>query len=207
MSFNVGIFLFPEIEVLDFAGPYEVFTTATRVAAREGILLPPIFNVYAIAENIEPVTARAGLKFIPDFQLNMHPGLDVLIIPGGVVAAEMEKPYVHDWISRTANSTAITSSVCTGAFLLAKAGVLTTHNVTTHWEDQNDLKNMFPSLNVISDVRWVDEGSVVTSAGISAGIDMSLHLIERLTSLSLAERTATQMEFEWSRNGISNLHN
>ncbi|MEN0035957.1 MAG: DJ-1/PfpI family protein [Cellvibrio sp.] len=207
MSFNIGIFLFPEIEVLDFAGPYEVFTTATRVAAREGTLLPPIFNVYAIAESLEPVTARAGLKFIPDFQLNTHPGLDVLIIPGGVVNAEMQKPYVQDWISRTASSTAITASVCTGAFLLAKAGLLTTHKVTTHWEDQNDLKNMFPSLDVISDVRWVDEGSVVTSAGISAGIDMSLHLIERFAGLPLAERTAKQMEFEWTRNGISSLHN
>lgn len=203
MSINVGIFLFPEIEVLDFTGPYEVFTTATRVAAKEGALLPPIFNVFAIAEHLDPVTARAGLKFIPDFQLNTHPALDLLIIPGGVVTAEMEKPYVHDWISRTASSTQITASVCTGAFLLAKAGMLTTHKVTTHWEDQVDLKNAFPALDVISGVRWVDEGAIVTSAGISAGIDMSLHLVARLAGITLAGRTAKQMEFEWTRNQIS----
>jgi transcriptional regulator GlxA family with amidase domain len=202
MSINVGIFLFPEIEVLDFAGPYEVFTTASRVAVREGTLWPTNFNVFAIAENLDPVTARAGLKFIPDFQLNTHPALDLLIIPGGVVTAEMEKPHVQDWIHRTASSARITASVCTGAFLLAQAGVLTKHKATTHWEDQTDLKNAFPALDVISDVRWVDEGAVVTSAGISAGIDMCLHLVSRLADFALAERTAKQMEFSWVRNGI-----
>jgi transcriptional regulator GlxA family with amidase domain len=202
MTFNIGIFLFTEVEVLDFAGPYEVFTTATRVAAREAIALPPVFNVFAIAENLDPVRARAGLKFVPDFLLDTHPSLDVLIIPGGVVTTEMEKPQVENWIFNTAGSTAITASVCTGAFLLAKAGVLTTQKVTTHWEDQDDLKHMFPSLDVINDVRWMDEGAIVTSAGISAGIDMSLHIVERLAGLSLAERTARQMEFEWMRHGL-----
>lgn len=203
MNFNVGIFLFPEIEVLDFAGPYEVFTTATRVAERTNTALPPIFNVCAIAENSAPVRARAGLHFVPDFQFNNHPSLDVLIIPGGVVAAEMEKPQVQEWINHAAAPTQITASVCTGAFLLAKAGLLSNHKVTTHWEDQVDLKNMFPALEVIADVRWVDEGALVTSAGISAGIDMSLHLVSRLGDLSLAERTARQMEFEWTRNAGS----
>jgi transcriptional regulator GlxA family with amidase domain len=109
---------------------------------------------------------------------------------------------VQDWINRAASYTQITASVCTGAFLLAKAGVLTTQRVTTHWEDQDDLKSAFPSLDVISNVRWVDEGSVVTSAGISAGIDMSLHLVSRIAGLSLAERTARQMEFDWTRDGM-----
>jgi transcriptional regulator GlxA family with amidase domain len=202
MNYNVGIFLFPEIEVLDFAGPYEVFTTATRVAARENIVDTPVFNVYAIAEKPDPVRARAGLKFVPDFHFNSHPSLDLLIIPGGVVTAELEKPQVHDWINRAASCTQVTASVCTGAFLLAKAGLLTTHKVTTHWEDQDDLKNAFPALDVISNVRWVDEGSVVTSAGISAGIDMSLHLVSRIAGLSLTERTARQMEFDWTRDGV-----
>lgn len=206
MTFNVGIFLFPEIEVLDFAGPYEVFTTATRVAARQHIMLPPVFNVFAIAENLDPVRARAGLNFVPDFQLGTHPSLDVLIVPGGVVTVEMEKPQVQNWIFNTAGSTAITASVCTGAFLLAKAGVLTTQKVTTHWEDQQDLKNMFPNLDVVNNVRWVDEGAIVTSAGISAGIDMSLHLVARLGGIQLAELTAKQMEFEWVRNGFTTAH-
>lgn len=199
---NVGIFLFPEIEVLDFAGPYEVFTTATRVAARQNPQQEPAFSVFSIAETSAAVRARAGLQFVPDFLIDAHPPIDLLIIPGGVVSAELEKPIILDWINRIANSTLITASVCTGAFLLAKAGVLSAHIATTHWEDIDDLKNAFPSLTVIDNVRWVDEGSVVTSAGISAGIDMSLHLVERIAGMPVAERTARQMEFEWSRNGI-----
>lgn len=199
---NVGIFLFSEIEVLDFAGPFEVFTTATRVAARQNPQHEPVFSVFSIAETQQTVRARAGLQFVPDFSFDAHPPIDLLIIPGGVVSAELAKPDVIDWISRSVVSATITASVCTGAFLLAKAGVLSSQQATTHWEDIDDLKNAFPSLDVINDVRWVDEGSVVTSAGISAGIDMSLHLVSRIAGIQLAERTARQMEFEWTRNGI-----
>lgn len=200
--YNIGIFLFPEIEVLDFAGPYEVFTTATRVAARQNPQQEPVFSVFSIAETQQPVRARAGLQFVPDFLIDAHPPIDLLIVPGGVVNAELEKLNVIDWIGRSATSTTITASICTGAFLLAKAGVLSSHKATTHWEDIDDLKNAFPSLNVIANVRWVDEGSVVTSAGISAGIDMSLHLVSRIVGMQLAERTARQMEFDWTRDGI-----
>ncbi|RMU72604.1 ThiJ/PfpI protein [Pseudomonas syringae pv. aptata] len=92
------------------------------------------------------------------------------------------------------------AAVCTGAFLLARTGKLAGKQVTTHWEDIDDLKEMFPSVDVLSTLRWVDEGSFVTSAGISAGIDMSLHLVERLHSRELAERTALQMDFDWTEN-------
>lgn len=198
MTHNVGIFLFPEIEVLDFAGPYEVFTTAARVLARQNSSLAPAFNVFSIAEKSAPVRARAGLQFVPDAVFGQHLELDLLIIPGGVVTAEMEKPAVISWIKSTAASTTITASVCTGAFLLAKSGVITFHKVTTHWEDIPDLQQAFPTLNVVSNTRWVDEGSVVTSAGISAGIDMSLHLVARFFDTPLAERTARQMEYDWN---------
>lgn len=203
MTCNVGIYLFPEIEVLDFAGPYEVFTTATRVAARQNPDSSLAFNVFAIAENLNPVRARAGLQFVPDFTLNTHPKIDLLVIPGGVISAELEKSEVINWISRVAVSTQITASVCTGAFLLAKAKVLSSHKATTHWEDVDDLQHAFPLLNLITNVRWVDEGAVVTSAGISAGIDMSLHLVGRIGGVPLAERTAQQMEFEWTRDGLN----
>lgn len=202
MKCNVGIFLFPEIEVLDFAGPYEVFTTATRVAARQNPQYEPVFSVFSIAETPQAVGARAGLQFVPDFSFDTHPAIDLLIIPGGVVNAELEKPQVIDWIKRSANTATITASVCTGAFLLAKARVLSSHTATTHWEDIDDLQNAFPALNVIANKRWVDEGSVVTSAGISAGIDMSLHLVSRIAGMPLAERTARQMEFEWTCDGV-----
>jgi len=94
----------------------------------------------------------------------------------------------------------LTASVCTGAFLLAQAKVITSQVVTTHWEDIESLKNDYPSLNVVDNVRWVDEGNIVTSAGISAGIDMSLHLIAKLKNYKLAKQTAKQMQFDWSEN-------
>ena len=199
MTHNVGIFLFPEIEVLDFAGPYEVFTTASRVLARKNSSLGPAFHVFSVAETSAPVRARAGLQFIPDAIFGRHPAIDLLIIPGGVVTEEMEKHPVIDWIKSQAASATVTASVCTGAFLLAKAGVISNHKVTTHWEDIPDLQHAFPELNVVSNTRWVDEGAVVTSAGISAGIDMSLHLVSRFFGEPLAEGTARQMEYGWNR--------
>ncbi|MBO9483279.1 DJ-1/PfpI family protein [Salinisphaera sp. G21_0] len=112
----------------------------------------------------------------------------------------MDKPGVLQWIYSQGQQTRLNASVCTGAFLMAAAGLLSNQqNITTHWEDIPDLQTQFPDLNVISNVRWVDEGSVITSAGISAGIDMSLHIVSRLHSEVLAEKTARQMDFDWQK--------
>lgn len=200
MSIHVGIFLFPDVEALDFAGPYEVFTTANRVAKKMGLVTTDIFKVFSVAASLKPVTMRAGMTVIPDLAFEHARDIDVLIVPGGVVNAEMQKPEVIDWIQRTSAQAQLTASVCTGAFLLATANVLISHNVTTHWEDIADLRQQFPQLNVVENTRWVDEGNIVTSAGISAGIDMSLHLIEKLAGRSLAMATARQMEFDWQEN-------
>jgi transcriptional regulator GlxA family with amidase domain len=129
--------------------------------------------------------------------------VDCLVVPGGVVTAELGKPDVVAWIARAAKQTRITASVCTGAFLLAKAGLLDGLSVTTHWEDMAELREMFPALDVVEGPRWCDAGALVTSAGISAGIDMSLHLVRRLHGAALATRTARQMDFDWLDNGLS----
>lgn len=200
MSLNIGIYVFDDVEVLDFAGPYEVFTTATRMHGRNNGGDQPLFNVFTIGRNREPVCARAGLKIEPDFTLQDHPHLDCLIVPGGVVNAELEKDDVIQWIGEQSHPCRIVAAVCTGAFLIARTGKLDGLQVTTHWEDIGDLKEMFPALEVLSTLRWVDQGAFVTSAGISAGIDMSLHLVERLHSRVLAERTALQMDFDWTEN-------
>ena len=197
MITTIGIYLFPEIEVLDFAGPYEVFTTASRVAGRQSPGTEPAFSVFSVSAAGDPVRARAGLQIVPDFTFAGHPHIDLLVIPGGVVTGEMEKSEVCRWISTTAASSALTASVCTGVFLLARAGVVASHRVTTHWEDIAELRSLFPGLDVVGDVRWVDEGAIVTSAGISAGIDMSLHLVERIAGRDLAAATARQMDFDW----------
>ena len=194
---RVGIYLFDEIEALDFAGPYEVFTTASRVARKLWPEQPAPFEVCAVARDAQPRRARAGLRLLPDHTLSDHPPLDVLVVPGGVVTAEMQQPGLMAWIATQAASCELTVSVCTGAFLLAQAGVLRTHRATTHWEDLDDLRQQFPQLQVLDGVRWVDEGRVITSAGISAGIDMSLHVVSRLVNPQLARATARQMDYSW----------
>lgn len=201
MTIKVGIFVFPEVEVLDFAGPYEVFTTASRVFGRAHPGGEPPFMAFTVGSSTTTIKARAGLPVLPEYGFSGHPAIDLLIVPGGVVTAVLAKPAVGDWISRVAAGAQITASVCTGAFLLAKAGLLDGRRATTHWEDLAELRSDFPALRVIDDQRWVDEGRVVTAGGISAGIDMSLHLVERLAGRELALQTARQMEFRWAENG------
>jgi len=194
---TVGIYLFDDVEVLDFAGPFEVFSTASRVHSRLDPQSPVLFEVVTIADDKRIVCARGGLKVLPDVEITAHPHLDVLVIPGGIVTAELKRKQIIEWIARTASKTQITTSVCTGAFLLGQAGLLKGKRATTHWEDIDDLRSMFPEIDVQAEARWVDNGQIVTSAGISAGIDMSLHLVSRLESQELAVKTARQMEFEW----------
>jgi putative intracellular protease/amidase len=200
MQLSVGIFVFDNIEVLDFAGPYEVFTTASRVSRKLYPERPEPFQVSLVGVGAKPVRARAGLQVQPDHGYDDHPPIDVLIVPGGVVTAALADAATVAWIGKAAASAQLTASVCTGAFLLARAGLLDGKAVTTHWEDIDDLTAMFPGLDVRTGVRWVDEGEIVSSAGISAGIDMSLHLVERLAGRALAEATARQMEFDWTEN-------
>ena len=192
---NIGIYIYDDAEVLDFSGPFEVFTTASRLYKES-----TAFDVYLIGETGDIVTARAGYKVIPHCGIENHPPLDVLIVVGGVHTQEMTKPNVLRWLRAQAETAKIVASVCTGAFLLAQAGVLENQKVTTHWEDIAGLRIQFPQLHVIEGVRWVDEGDRLTSGGISAGIDMCLHLVGRLHSQKLAEKTALQMEFSWTKN-------
>jgi transcriptional regulator GlxA family with amidase domain len=197
MTRSVGIFLFYDVEVLDFAGPFEVFSTASRVKQRLEPDSPEPFKVRTVGRNTRGVAARGNLMVVPFDDFEIHDPIDVLLVPGGIVTEELERQDTIEWITKVAKTAEITASVCTGAFLLAKAGLLDGKTVTTHWEDIGDLRAMFPSLTVKENVRWVDEGNIITSAGISAGIDMSLHIVARLEGEELAVKTARQMEFDW----------
>ena len=197
MPLNVGIYLYDEVEVLDFAGPFEVFSTASRVRSRLEPASPQLFNVFTIGRDDGPIQARGNLNVLPTFSLADHPSIDLLIVPGGVVTAELEKQDVIQWIQQTAGQASLTASVCTGAFLLAQAGLLQGKTVTTHWEDLADLQTMFSELTVQAEQRWIEQGNLITSAGISAGIDMSLHLVSLLVDHELALKTARQMEYDW----------
>ncbi len=199
MTINVGIYLFNRVEVLDFAGPFEVFSTASRVKLRLDQDADEPFKVFTISETGQNIHARGGLEVKPNYHFNNHPNINLLIIPGGVVTEEINKEDVIEWIINKSAMPGIVASVCTGAFLLAKAGLLSCKSATTHWEDITDFKSMFPDLNVIENKRWIDEGQIVTSAGISAGIDMSLHLVSRIEGDDLAVKTAKQMEFDWTK--------
>ncbi|MDH5432771.1 MAG: DJ-1/PfpI family protein [Gammaproteobacteria bacterium] len=189
---NIGIYIYNNAEVLDFSGPFEVFSTASRLSKPADF-----FKVFLIAESKEQVKARGNYLVFPHYDIHNHPQLDVLIVVGGVHTEEMNKQSVLDWIKHQSKLIQLTASVCTGAFLLAKADVINNQTVTTHWEDIADLKNSFPDLNIEEKRRWIDEGDIVTSGGISAGIDMSLHLVSKLYSEELAEQTAKQMEYRW----------
>lgn len=197
-TLRVAILVFDDVEALDLGGPYEVFTTASRMHARLSPGAPALFTVQCVAAHDTPVRARAGLRVVPDADFaTAHPA-DLLIVPGGMVDAAAACEATRAWVAHHAGYARITASVCTGVFILAAAGVVTDHAVTTHWEDVEDLRRRHPRLQVRENVRWVDQGRIVTSAGISAGIDMSLHLVARLAGAALAERTARQMDTPWN---------
>jgi len=195
---QIAILVFDDVEALDLGGPYEVFTTAARMQQRlhSGAAAP--FAVQCVARSLAPVRARAGLRVLPDADFATAAAPDVLIVPGGVVDAAAACPDTLAWVAEASRGARITASVCTGAFILAAAGVLADGPATTHWEDIADLRARFPALAVQENVRWVDRGVLVTSAGISAGIDMSLHLVSRLAGQALSQRTARQMDTPWN---------
>jgi len=198
---NVGIYVFDDVEVLDFAGPFEVFSTASRIFGRAQPGAEPPFEVFTVGASQRPATARGGLVVQPRYSFADHPKIDVLLMPGGVVAAELERPRVIAWVATRAATAELAASVCTGAFFLARAGLLKGKSATTHWEDVADLRAKAPSTRVVQGVRWFEDGAVITSAGISAGLDMSLHIVARLAGQDLAVRTARQMDYEWRDGG------
>jgi len=197
MAITVGILLFPDVEVLDFAGPYEVFSVAARVATKVLGFDGPPFRVVTVAEGQKTLVARHGLRVAPDYGFEDAPAIDVLIVPGGIVTEPMNNLLTLAWLKRESARVAITAAICTGAFLLGSVGVLDGLTATTHWEDIDEMRRMFPKVTVFEGLPYVDEGPVVTSAGISAGISMSLHLVERLIGLQTARLTARQMQYDW----------
>ncbi|MFZ2989844.1 DJ-1/PfpI family protein [Ideonella sp.] len=196
------LLMFDEVELLDFAGPYEVFTTANRMhrrmAAEQGLADPdPLFKLHTASPTGGPVCARAGLQLTPDHALALAPPSDWLVVPGGVVDALLTDSALLSTLALRGQHAACVASVCTGALVLAAAGLLRAAPATTHWEDLADLATRHPDLQVLDGPRWVDNGRVVTSAGIAAGIDMCLHLVARHAGAALAQRTARQMNTPW----------
>ncbi len=190
MRRNVALLLFDEVEVLDFAGPFEVFAVTDELAGHA------VFNVYTVAENIGTIRARNGLKVIPDYSRENCPAPQVLIVPGGYgTRALLHKPALLEWVRQRAGRAELVLSVCTGALVLGQAGLLDGLRATTHHECLDLLRTTAPRAEVVATERFVDEGRIVTAAGISAGIDASLHVVSRLIGAEAADRTARCMEY------------
>ncbi|MDM5233155.1 DJ-1/PfpI family protein [Lysinibacillus pakistanensis] len=191
-QWRVGIFLFDDVEVLDFAGPFEVFSVTEIENGQQP------FVVETVSEKGNLVIATNGLKVQPDYSFDNVPRFDILIIPGGLGAREREmyNDNVINWITNQMKTVQLMTSVCTGALLLAKAGLLNGKMATTHWASLERLKIEFPQVEVQREVKFVDEGNVITSGGISAGINMSFHIVKRLLGSEVAQNTAKIMEYE-----------
>ena len=193
---NIGILIFDDVEVLDFCGPFEVFTGAAVLAQRAN--KEPSLTVFTLAERADgqPIRCVGGLRVQPEYSLDNHPPIDLLVVPGGWgTQREMENSRLIDWIRAQAAQAQFTTSVCTGTFLLGRAGLLDGHKVTTHWGSIERLRASLPDVTVLEHIRYVDEGTIATSAGVSAGIDMALHLVARLYGDDLARQTARRMEY------------
>jgi len=195
---NVGILIFDDVEVLDFCGPFEVFSLASKPGQRT---YPEnaMFKVHTVAETSDPIRTIGGMQVTPTCTIDDHPAFEILVVPGGYGTRAIEdgKPRVIDWIARQRAQAPVTTSVCTGAFLLAKAGLFDGHRATTHWGAIESLRRSHPEITVLDDIRVVDEGEIVTSAGASAGIDMALHVVSRLHGRETAVNTAREMEYRW----------
>ncbi|HEU5382806.1 MAG TPA: DJ-1/PfpI family protein [Ktedonobacteraceae bacterium] len=193
---TVGILIFDEVEVLDFCGPFEVFSVARPVEPEKQGDEHCLFRVVTIAERDQIVTCRGGLLVQPHATIEQHPPLDILVVPGGQgTRRERHNARVLDWIGQQDQQTQLTTSVCTGAFLLAERGLLNGRRATTHWASIAWMRETYPALEMLADQRVVDEGHIITSAGVSAGIDMSLHVVERLYGAEVARWTARRMEY------------
>ncbi|MFT4605066.1 MAG: transcriptional regulator GlxA family with amidase domain [Thalassolituus oleivorans] len=194
---NVGILLFEEVEVLDFAGPYEVFSR-TRIEpgiqSRRTEESAP-FRVFTVAASLDPVAATGGLRVIPDFDFATAPAIELLVVPGGFgTRALLGDAGTLDWIRKAAGIATRVTSVCTGSLLLAQAGLLAGRRATTHWGALALLAEVDPSITVESDLRVVDDG-IVSSAGVSAGIDMAFSVVESLMGKAVADETARYMDY------------
>jgi transcriptional regulator GlxA family with amidase domain len=196
-TLHVGILVFPDVEVLDFAGPFEVFSVTSRIAGKViGVDAP--FAVSLVGASGAAVPARHGMGVVPHFGFHNAPALDLLIVPGGIVEQPLADPATLAWIARQHDGAALTASVCTGAFLLAKLGLLDGLAATTHWADIASLRASHPAVEVRENTQYVDQGRIVTAAGISAGIGMSLHLVARILGENMAVATARRMEYDWA---------
>lgn len=186
---TMGILLFPEVEELDFAGPFEVLSYVNK-------LIPASVEVKIIAETLEPVKCYNGLRVLPDMTIEECPQLDILVIPGGQGRKTATKNIpLLDFIKRQHEGTIYTCSVCTGAFLLAEAGLLFGKKATTYHTAFGEL-DAFPNVTV-SNAKVVQDGKVITGGGVSSGLELGFHVVQLLFGRLIAQEVARRIEYNW----------
>lgn len=188
---NVGIVVFDDVELLDFAGPLEVFSVVGRWEDTKPMA------VYTVAESDGLITTRNGCRLCPACTFRNPPQPEVLVVPGGLgTRREMNNPIMVDWVREMAEAAEIVLSVCTGSLILAKAGLLDGLKATTHHLALDLLAEVAPRTEILPRERVIDNGKIITSAGISAGIDAALHVVARLYGDETARQTADYMEYD-----------
>lgn len=215
-QWNVGILLYDEVDVLDYAGPFEAFSLTVYEDKQVETLLTKGLNneerpfiVKMISQDGEMICSHNGLKIQPDFSFdNLGGKFDILIVPGGPLRAVKkitENREVINWIEEFYKAGGLIASVCSGAILLAEAGILSGKRATTHHLAIDYMKAAYPDIEVLSNVRFVDQGDILTSAGVSAGIDLTLHIIDQLMGEETAKRTAATEEYpyDWKSQGVN----
>jgi transcriptional regulator GlxA family with amidase domain len=192
---NIGILIFENIELLDFVGPFEVFSVANEL---NGLKL---CNTFTISETNEPIKSVNGLKIIPDYSVKNCPEIDVLVIPGGIGTKKLlDNKELLDWIYHKYKKSEITFSICSGARILGKLGLLDSKEFITHHEVIDDVLEIAPKSIINNGKRFIDNGKIMTSAGITAGIDLSLYIIEKLYSKTHMIDIINYMEYgDWNK--------
>src|SRR5690242_11487777 len=186
---NVAILIFDGVQMIDYTGPYEAFGGVMGNDAQ--------FKVYTVAEKPNAIKTNSGMTINPQFSFENVPQSDIVVIPGGITRGVLSSPTMLKWVQDEAQKAEITMSVCTGAFILAKAGLLDGLEATTTSGHTEGLKQWAPKARVVDDKRFVDAGRIVTTAGGTSSIDGALHVIERVFGKGTAQMTALNMEYDW----------
>jgi putative intracellular protease/amidase len=187
---TVAILIFPGVQIIDYTGPYEVLGHAS-------VNGQPAFRIYTVSETTDPITTAMGMSVNPGFAFARAPRADVLVVPGGGVDPYLDNPAYLRWLRESAKDAEVVLSVCNGAFFLAKAGLLDGLEATTFAGMIDGLRRAAPKTKVVTDKRFVDNGKIVTAAGLSSGIDGALHVIEKLYGRGTAQVAAVGMEYDW----------
>ncbi|MGQ8365527.1 DJ-1/PfpI family protein [Glaciecola sp. 1036] len=187
-KYKVAILMFDDVQIIDFAGPYEVFGQAG-------------FDVFTVSTDGEPIKTVMGLDVTPTFSFANMPQVDAILVPGGNVHDVMQDASVKEWLKQMQASTQYLLSVCTGAYILAETGLLDNKSATTFHRALNGFEKDYPKVNLQREKRFVDNGQIITSAGLSSGLDASLHLVSKVLGLEKARTLAMHLEYDWDPTG------